>query len=272
MEVELASFGRAALYMGIPFVLMIFYFQYKWAKTCDKNIQVLVAQQGGGGDFQLAPKVGGEITLYNPDTDETRTWPVNELATIDVTYPGVGFVPRWMQKTIRMAIVNEGDWEPMLNRSPHREKIASPDVLKFLKEIAENSGSTKIKDKIEVFVKDISTGPTREMIADPAVLGNLMRSSVMKALATVSTELTDALKGITTQLSRFKNMNPAFIYIGLALAVILTTITIYKVLPMAEQIDTASKQMETIHQTQVDLRNKVTVLQSAIAKIDTRIK
>ena len=115
MEDILPSLGRAGLYMGIPFVLMIFWFQWKWAKDCNKYIRVLVAQKSGGGAYKLAPKEGGEISITNPADGSTRTWPVNELATIEVPYPGVGFVPAFMQKTIRMAIVSEGDWEPMLN-------------------------------------------------------------------------------------------------------------------------------------------------------------
>ncbi len=111
MEIDIASFGRAALFLGIPFVLLVFFMQWRWAQDCDRNIRVLVAQKGGGGSWELAPKEGGQISIRNPVTNEVRTWPVNELATIDVLYPGVGFVPSWMQKTIRMAIVNEGDWD-----------------------------------------------------------------------------------------------------------------------------------------------------------------
>ena len=234
MEIDVASLGRAALFLGIPSVLMIFIFQWTWAKTCDNNIQVLTAQMGGGGKFQLAPKEGGQVTIYNPSTDETRTWPINELATIDVLYPGVGFVPKFLQKTIRMAIVNEGDWEPMLNRSPHRTKIASPDVLKFFKELAVEN--PKLKEEIEGFIAGVSTGATREMIADPSVLGNLMRSSVMKALANVSTELTEALKSVTSQLARLKGLNSTVVYIGLGLTVILLAFMIIKIVPAIEQV------------------------------------
>ena len=42
MEIDIASVGRAFLYMGIPFVVMVFYFQWKWAEDCKKYIRVLV--------------------------------------------------------------------------------------------------------------------------------------------------------------------------------------------------------------------------------------
>lgn len=234
MEIEAASLGRAILYLGIPFVLLIFYFQWRWARVCDRNIQVLVAQQGGGGKYELAPREGGQVTIHNPTTDETRTWPVNELATIDIVYPGVGFVPKFLQKSIRLAIVNEGDWEPMLNRSPHRKKIASPDVVEFMQGIAEKT--PKLKADIDGFLSEVSTGSTREMVADPAMLGNLMRSGVLKALATVSNDLMDILKGINAKLARFAGLNGTVIYIGLGLIVILVVFLTYQVMQVAPAV------------------------------------
>ena len=231
MEIELASIGRAFLYLGIPFVLLVFYAQWNWARTCDKNIQVLVAQKGGGGKFSLSPKAGGEVAITNPVTKEVRTWPINELATIDVPYPGLGFLPLFMQKSIRLAIVNEGDWEPMLNRSPHQKKVASPDVIEFMQGIADKN-SEGIKKEIEKFILGISTGSTREMIADPATLGALRQSTIMKALATISDDLLDNIKKLRSQLSRIAGINPTIIYLGLFVIAILAGFTAYNVMQM----------------------------------------
>ena len=242
MEIELASFGRALFYLGVPFVIMVFYFQWRWAKTCDNNIRVLIAEKGGGARWMLAPKEGGKVTIHNTDTDEDRVWPVNELATIDVLYPGVGFVPAFMQKSIRLAILNEGDWEPLLNRSPHRQKIASPDVVNFIRALGKRSDATaKTKEAIESFLNGVSTGPTREMVADPATLGNLMRSVVLKALATVSNDLMDALKSINTRLARFAGLNATIIYIGLGLILILNAFAIYQLMQVAPSLAEASE-------------------------------
>lgn len=230
-----------ALYLFVVFVIMVVFYQWKWAKTCKNNIQVLVAQQGGGGDFFLAPKAGGQVTIINQQTDDTRTWPVNELATIEVPYPGVGFVPAFLQKTIRLAIVNEGDWEPMLNRSPHREKIASPDVVEFLQALADDTEDAKKKAAIAKMVKGLATGPTREMIADPAILGNLMRSSVMKALATVSTDLVELLKSVNAKLGKAGGLKPIIVYIGLGLITILLVFTLYQIMPIMSSIDAIMK-------------------------------
>lgn len=239
----LPSLGRAFLFLGIPFVLAVSWFQWKWAKTCIENIQVLVAQKGGGGSFMLAPRAGGEIAITDHEGN-TRMWPVNELATIDVTYPGVGFVPKFLQKTIRMAIVNEGDWEPMLNRSPHREKIASPDVIDYLRALIENTETSdavitneKTVAKIQGFIKTLSSGPTREMIADPATLGNLAKSTILKQLAQVSDELTDLLKGVIRKLDTVKGPNPIIVYIGLGLSCILNGFVIFKVMPALNNLE-----------------------------------
>ena len=244
MEINLASFGYAAVYLGIPFVIMTYIFQWKWAKTCDSHIQVLVAQKGGGGKYELAPRDGGEVTIHNPSTSQTTTWPINSLATIDIPYPGVGFVPKWMQKTIRLAIVNEGDMEPMLNRSPHRKQVASPDVVALLQSIADDS--PKLKDNIELFISGISTGPTREMIADPATLGNLMRNAVLKALANVGDDLLEQLKMVNTKLTRLAGTNPTIVYIGLGLIFILSCFTIYQLMQVVPMLEQASQLSEDI--------------------------
>ncbi len=227
MEIEIASVGRAFLYLGIPFVLMIFYFQWQWARTCNKNIQVLVAQKGGGGAYKLAPKDGGSVSITQKD-GTTRVWPINELATIDILYPGVGWVPAFLQKSIRLAIVNEGDMEPMLNRSPHRVKVASPDVVAFLLEIAGDDPEAKLAIQVNKFLEGVSTGPTREMVADPATLGSLMRSMVMNALATVTDDLMEALKGVRSQLARVAGINSVYVYGGLGLIIVLVGFLIYQ--------------------------------------------
>ncbi|MGR3295871.1 MAG: hypothetical protein ACUZ8A_06555 [Candidatus Bathyanammoxibius sp.] len=242
MEIELASVGRALLYLGIPFVLMIFFFQWRWARTCDRNILVLVAQKGGGGAYRLARKDGGHVEIAHED-GTVRIWPINELATIDVLYPGVGWVPAFLQKSIRLAVVNEGDWEPMLNRSPHRTKIASPDVVAFLERIAEDNPETGLVVLINEFLDGVTTGPTREMVADPATLGSLMRSNVMSALATVSDDLMEALNGVRAQLARVAGINSVYVYGGLGVCIVLLGFIIYQMMqgqapvPSAEIMD-----------------------------------
>lgn len=245
----LPSLGRAIAFLGIPFIILIFVMQYKWAKTCANNIRVLVAMKSGGGKFELAPKNGGSVEIKNPVDGTVRVWPVNELATIDVLYPGVGFVPSWMQKTIRLAIVNEGDWEPMLNRSPHRENIASPDVAEFLKSLSERSTNPKIKAEIDGVVGRLCTGATREMIADPSILGNLMQSSIMKALATVSNDLMEVLKSVNAKLSKFQGANPTVVYIGLGLIIIVLCVVTFQVIPMKEELSKMSTDLILIKQS-----------------------
>ena len=227
MEIDIASLGRAFLYLGIGFVLMVFYFQWQWARTCDKNIQVLEAQKGGGGAYKLAPKDGGYVEIAQED-GTVRIWPINELATIDILYPGVGWVPAFLQKSIRLAIVNEGDLEPLLNRSPHRTKVASPDVVAFIEGIAKDNPD--LATLVAEFLAGISTGPTREMVADPAILGSLMRSNVMNALATVSDDLMEALKGVRTQLTRVAGINSVYVYGGLGVCIVLSGFIIYQMM------------------------------------------
>ncbi len=212
--------GWPPLYLLGAAVIGVLVLEWRWTKTCDENIQVLVAKQSGGGEFKLAPKVGGEISLTNPYNNTTRTWPVNELSTIDVLYPGVGFVPAFLQKTIRMAIVNEGDWEPMLNRSAHRENIASPDIVKFLVDLSADTDDPKLQERLNRLVDKISTGPTREMIASPAVLGNLLHEKITEAVITVNKEIVDKISGLVARLDEM--VKPVVFYLGMG--VILTAV------------------------------------------------
>lgn len=117
------------IYCFIIFAIMVWYYQYKWAKTCKNNILVLVSRSDGDSYSQLVPKSSGAINLTDKETGELKTWPINRLSTINVNYPGVGFVPQFLQKKIMMTIVDEEDWEPMINRDPNKQLIASPAVL-----------------------------------------------------------------------------------------------------------------------------------------------
>lgn len=221
------------VYLGSLFAGMVVYYMWRWASTCKNNIQVLVVQQGGGGSFQLAPKTGGDISIKNPHNNTTRTWAINELATIDVLYPGVGFVPAFLQKTIRLAIVHEGDWEPLLNRSPHMQKVASPDIVMAMEKIAEGA-TDATKKEITAMLKGVSTAPTREMIASPAVLGNLIHERITEVVATVAKDIFDPLKEVLKKLS--KPLNPTIVYIGLGLTVLLLVYVVFYINPLAEDV------------------------------------
>ncbi len=230
MEIELISFGRALLFLGLPLFPMIFFFQWQWAKTCRTKIRVLVAEKGGGGRWEYANKDGGFIEIKTHD-GESRMWPVNELATIDVPYPGVGWVPLFLQKQIRLAFVNEGDMEPLLNRSPHRNKIASPDVMDYIRQnMVDAEGN--LSDEVKHYLDGLSTGPTREVIADPAALGALQRSGVLQALASVSDDIMKALNGVSAQLTRVAGPKANIVYVGLAMAILLTGYGIFLIMQM----------------------------------------
>ena len=244
---------NAGLFLGIPMILSIFFLQYRWSKKADKNIRTLTALKSGGGQWGYAPKEGGEVTLYDKTTDTYKTWAVNELTTIEIDYPGVGFVPSWMQKKIRLACFNEGDAEPLLNRSIHRNNIASPDVIEFIKRIAEEN--PEMAESINEYASGLTTAPTRMPVIDPATWGSLKQASALKALSTVSNELMDTLKAITIRLNRIGNFNATYIYIGLILCVILSGFSIY--LNMQAAAQSAQVIDSSITQEVVDKVNRI---------------
>jgi hypothetical protein len=257
------------VYLFFVLVGMIVYYQWKWTNDLKKNIRLLIVRAGGGGSFDLAPIDGGSVTVTNPDTGLSRTWPVNELATIDVPYPGDAFIPMIFQKRIRMAIVSEEDWEPLLNRSPHHTRVASPDVIQSLEEIAQNvlqifadkpEVAQAMADEIRGLVDDTYTGPTREMIASPAVLGNLKKESVTAALATINKEVFDKLDGLFKRLNTM--INPTIVYVLLIVSIVASVgvgIFVFKTqadsksaggdVNVTKQMDSLNLQLQTIQQT-----------------------
>ena len=192
------------LYLGTLFVAMVVYYQWKWTKIVKTSMLILIKKASGRGDYQLVPQSGNSITLKNPKDNTSRMWVINELATIEVPYPGVGFIPLFLQKQIRMTIVDEEDWEPMLNRSPNHE-----------------------------------------MIASPAVLGNLMHEKITEAVITVNKEMLDSISGLVKKLNKL--VNPTVVYIGLGLIIILLAYMIFKQSP--EDISTMAQDIMQIKQS-----------------------
>jgi len=201
----------------------------QWERKCRLNIKVLEVKEGGGSNVVYVPKEGGEVSIYNKDMGVTRTWPINQLATIPMPYPELGILPRFLTREIQTVILHEGDWEPVLNRSPHRDNVISPNVVKLLLDLKEEISAEDDLRRIDDILEHATTGPTREMIASPAVLGAIKTSSVMKALATVGDDLMDMLKGLRAQLMRVAGLNPTYVYILLSLNAVLVGVVLYYV-------------------------------------------
>jgi len=235
------SLLNVLIFMGPMIVIGTLILQWQWARTCDRSVRVLVAQKIGGGKWMFAPKGASDVTVKFDD-GAIKTWPMNELATIEIPYPGVGFVPKFMQKNIRLAVVNEGDWEPVLNRSPHRRKVASPDVVVFLEQLADGlrESSPDVSKSIDEMLDGVSTGPTRELIGDPAVLGALKANAVMKALAEVSNDFMEMMRKVSAQLTRLTGPNPTIVYVLLGVGVIVSAIVLFQVLQIAPALQDAT--------------------------------
>src|SRR3990172_706047 len=140
---------NAGLFMGIPLILLIFAAMWKWERMCRKNIKVLEIKEGGGSEVFYVLKQGGEVSIINKEMGVTRTWPINQLATIPMPYPELGILPRFLQREIQTVILHEGDWEPVLNRSPPRDNVASPNVVKLLLDLKEQVTNEDILRRLE---------------------------------------------------------------------------------------------------------------------------
>src|SRR3989304_7908575 len=125
---------NALIFMGPLAIVSGLIAMFFWDRTCRRKIKVLLVKTAGGTATYYVDKEGDTITLENPSTKWTGTWPISSLATIPQPYPDLaGLLPRFLQKEIQLAIVIEGDWEPVLNRNPHRDNVASPNVAEALR-------------------------------------------------------------------------------------------------------------------------------------------
>jgi len=69
---------------------------------------------------------------------------------------------------------------------------------------------------------------------------------VMKALATVSTDLVELLKNVNAKLGKAVGPNPLIVYIGLGLITILLAVTLYQIMPIVSSIGDLSDKLDAI--------------------------
>lgn len=228
---------NALLYMGPIAVIGGLVAMFFWERTCRLKVKVILVKAAGGTDVHYADKEGNSVTLANPKTGWSGTWPISDLATIPLPYPDLaGLLPRFLQREIQTAIFVEGDLEPLLNRSAHRPHVASPDVVNALHDTLEllpnNAEGSKLAAQINDIIQHTATSPTRELVASPDWVGSLRKSTALKALASVSDDLMEALKQIRNQLARFSGLNSTYVYIGLVLIIILMGVNLYYTVQM----------------------------------------
>jgi len=224
---------NALIFMGPLAIIGGLVAMYLWERTSRTKIKVILVKTAGGTAVYYADKEGDSVTLGNPKTGWSGTWPIHALATIPLPYPDLaGLLPRFLQREIQTTIFVEGDMEPLLNRSSHRYNVVSPNVANALQDalslIPEGSeDGAKLIARIEDILANTATGPTRELIASPDWVGALRKSTALKALASVSDDLMEALKQIRNQLARFAGLNSTYVYIGLVLIVVLLGINLF---------------------------------------------
>ena len=229
---------NAFLYMGPMAVIAGLLAMFFWERTCRLKLKVILVKTAGGTDVHYADKEGDSVTLSNPKTGWSGTWPISSLATIPLPYPDLaGLLPRFLQREIQTVLFVEGDLEPLLNRSAHRENVASPNVVNALQDalamLPDTAEGGKLAAQVQSILEHTATSPTRELVASPDWVGSLRKSTALKALASVSDDLMEALKQIRNQLARFAGLNSTYVYIGLVLIVIMLGVNLFYTIQMA---------------------------------------
>jgi len=235
-EIQAIWFGpfQWIVYLGVPLLIVIMWWQYSWYKICDTKIKAIIVHNVGAPTVKFAPK-GGYIDIQSPDKKSTKIFVVNELSTIRLPYPELGFLPRFLQNKIEVAIFDDNDMEPILNRNKHLSKVASPDVKYALAELADSKNIPQVlRGKIVELSDSLSSAPTREPVASPALLGNLLQERVSQLAVTVSKDLIDPLQEAIKKLGR--QLNPTIVYIGMGLIIIMLGYMIMTFVPALEDI------------------------------------
>ena len=243
-------------YLSTILVIMGLIYQIAWDKKCNNEIKLIIAKVDGDTDTKYVKKEGNVISLTNPQTGVTKTWAISKYCALTTYYPGDGFIPKWLQKKIKTAILSEYDMEPLLNIGPYIDNVASPDVIAKLEQIIESlkkidaEGTEELSKELDLYTGGLSTAPTREPAINPDYIGALIQNTAMKAVTNISDTLTDAINNVTRQLSRLKGLNPNYVYIGLGISIILIAFMLIKVVPamesmvsMAAKLDAISKAM-----------------------------
>jgi len=220
MSPEVSSAINNIFYLVLFLVGITIYFMWRWGETCRTKVQVLVVKADGHGEYEYAKQEGGSVSLRKPGSDTIRMWPINELATIMVPYPNNGLVPKFLEKSIRQVTVDEKDWEPMINRSQYRGNIASPDVIGTLREFADEIENADQRQLLLSYTEVLIAAPTRELIASPAVLGNLVHEKVTEALITVNKQIIDNLSKLIKRMSKVVSPSTIYICTGIVLVAI----------------------------------------------------
>ena len=221
------------LYMLIILAVMIGYYQWSWARKVNNYVKVLVVKPDGTTDTSYAPKEGGFVALKNPHSETTKLWPINKLSAIEMLYPGDGFIPVFLQKKIKTVIVDEEDWEPLLNRGSYSRSVASPDVVEALRGLAE--AYPEAGNDLTDLADGLSTAPTRDMVASPSVLGNIMKEKVSEMAVTIAKDTFEKLTAIVEKLRMLPNAT--ILYLGLGLLAILVVVCLVRIFALGSDMD-----------------------------------
>lgn len=237
-EIQAAYFTpfHYVIYLLIILSGTILYYQWAWTKKVDHYVKVLVVKIDGSTDTEYAPKSGNYVALKVPESNTTRLWPINKLSAIETLYPGDGLVPLALQKKIKTVIVDDEDWEPLLNRGSYSSCVASPDVVRTLRNLADSHPA--VARELEEFADTLTTAPTREMVASPAVLGNVMAEKVSEMAVRVSQDALDKLEGLRRKLDKIPSSTA--VYVGLGVLVVLGVVgfilAVTQILPALKDI------------------------------------
>lgn len=236
------------LYLLIIVGIMAVYYQYVWSKRCSTSVKVLVVMPDGSTDTAYAPKQGNYVALPVPESNMVRMWPINKLSAVEVPYPGDGFIPKILQKKIKMVVVDAEDWEPMLNRGSYSHNVASPDVRNAIRDLADDyrRDHAEVAGELDALASGLSTAPTRDMVASPAVLGNIMKEKVSELAVTISRETFDRLEGVTRKLD--KMANPLVLYLGLGAIAVVMVIFLVNVQSALSAVSSMQADLDAIKQ------------------------
>lgn len=240
IQVNWFSTFHLIMYCVLIFITMVVYYKIKWKRLCENNVKVLVKRGDGGTDKFFAPTQGNFVSITQKSTGITRLWPINQLCFVRIEYPDGGMVPWFMRESINLAILNEEDYEPVLNNSAYTQGVISPDsreryreLCELLRSITEDGGCPpEIAEKIheyatimDDYTSSLATAPTRKLIGSPALLGLIFVQKFTQMAAQISSDMYDRFSAVTKHLGSLPNSR--IVYAGLAVIILLCVVSLF---------------------------------------------
>jgi len=123
----------------------------------------------------------------------------------------------------------------------------SPDVVSEIEYIMEDIKDENVIRQFKELLDGVSTGPSRELIASPALLGNTVMERVSEVAITVVKDVMDPITNIIKRLNDL--VTPKMFYVGIGAVLVAIAASTYFSYSLTANTTGLAEQIATIQQS-----------------------